>query len=94
MKSRLRKDSSGFVGAMYQIEHLEGEIDEEGVEEILADGVEAAHVDGHLLHLHRGHVEEQHRGDSGGHGGKQEDDGMSGVDHQGLAFTDPKMKPT
>ena len=38
-----------FVDTMDQVEHLQREIDDEGVEQIFCDGVQAAHVDGAAL---------------------------------------------
>ena len=35
----------GLVDAVNQVEHLQAEVDDEGVEEVHRDGVDAAHVD-------------------------------------------------
>ena len=35
----------GFVDALQQVQHLQAEVDDEDVEKILRDGVEAADID-------------------------------------------------
>ena len=64
----------GLVDAMDEVEHFQAEVDDEDVEEIHCDGVDAGHVDGQLAQLGGGHVEQHDGGDAGDHGGEDEDD--------------------
>src|ERR1051326_4741006 len=76
----------GFVDALDEVEHLEAEIDDECVEQILRDGVEAANVDWLSAQAVGKHVEQHHGGDARDHGGKDENDGHQRRRPPGLGF--------
>ena len=65
----------GFVDTVEQVEHLERKVDDEGVEEVLGDGVETMHVDGDLADGGGDHIDDHDERDAGNHGGKEKDDG-------------------
>ena len=84
----------GLVDAVDQVQHLQREIDDERVEQVLRDRVDAVHVDRLLRHLHHRHVEQHHRRDPDTIAENRNTIGISGVDHHGFALIEPKMKPT
>ena len=64
----------GLVDAVDEVERLQREVDDEGVEEVARDRVDALHVDLHAAQPGDGHVEQHHRGDPGDDGREEEDD--------------------
>src|ERR1017187_1758608 len=65
----------GLVDAMDEVEHFETEVDDEDVEEVHRGSVDAGHVDGELAPLGGDHVEQHDGGNTGDHGGEDEDYG-------------------
>ena len=54
----------GLVEPVDEIQHLEEEVDEEGVEEVPRDRVDTRHVDGRASQARVGHVEQQYQRDA------------------------------
>ncbi len=65
----------GFIDSLQQVEHLQAEVDDEGVEQVTCDRVEATHIDPLPAHPRRKHIKQHHRGDARNHGREQEHDG-------------------
>src|SRR5208283_3936338 len=66
--------AEGFVGlidAMDKIEHLQAEVDDEGVEQILGDRINASHVDGFAAKPAHEHVKQHDNRYARDHGGEQ-----------------------
>ena len=79
--------------AVKDIEHLQGEIHDESVEEILRDRVDALHVEP-VPAQRVTPIDRTNRRDAGDDGREEKTTGISGVDHHGLALIDPKMNPS
>ena len=94
MKSRLRNDSSDFVSAMDQVQHLQREVDDEGVKQVLGDGVHAAHVDGRVSTFMEAMYSSSTAAIPDTMAENRNTIGISGVDHHGFALMEPKMNPT
>ena len=73
-----------LVGAVEQIQALQREVDDEGVEQELADGVETVHVHFVLAEPGGEHVDQHHRRDARDDGGEQEHDGHHGCGPPGV----------
>ena len=77
----------GFVGAVDEVEHLQREVDDEGVEEIACAMVSMQRMSiGIFLTFMQTHVEHHDRGDAGDHGGEEEHDRHQRRGPPGIGF--------